>query len=86
LRERQRGDHIAALFLFLLRHCERSEAIHGTPDRGSMDCFVAEHVIGPRIRADPLAPRNDGLGGPPPSRHHSAARKPHSNLPPSCRV
>jgi hypothetical protein len=26
---------------------------------GAMDCFVAEPVIGPRIRADPLAPRND---------------------------
>jgi len=24
-----------------------------------MDCFVAEPVIGPRVRADPLAPRND---------------------------
>jgi len=27
-----------------------------------MDCFVAEPVIGPRVRADPLAPRNDGAG------------------------
>jgi len=24
-----------------------------------LDCFVAEPVIGPRLRADPLAPRND---------------------------
>jgi len=24
-----------------------------------LDCFVAEPVIGPRVRADPLAPRND---------------------------
>jgi len=30
--------------------------------RGSrMDCFVAEPVIGPRVRADPLAPRNDEM-------------------------
>jgi hypothetical protein len=26
-----------------------------------MDCFVAEPVIGPAERPDPLAPRNDGL-------------------------
>jgi hypothetical protein len=25
-----------------------------------MDCFVAEPVIGPAERPDPLAPRNDG--------------------------
>jgi hypothetical protein len=28
-----------------------------------MDCFVAEPVVGPRVRADPLAPRNDEYGG-----------------------
>jgi hypothetical protein len=27
-----------------------------------MDCFVAEPVIGPAKRPDPLAPRNDGVG------------------------
>jgi hypothetical protein len=26
-----------------------------------LDCFVAQPVIGRRIRADPLAPRNDGV-------------------------
>ena len=38
------------------RHCERSEAIHRRP---KMDCFVAEFIIGPAKRPDPLAPRND---------------------------
>jgi len=28
--------------------------------KGRMDCFVAEPVIGPAERPDPLAPRNDG--------------------------
>jgi hypothetical protein len=32
------------------------------PQKERMDCFVAEPVIGRRIRADPLAPRNDGVG------------------------
>jgi hypothetical protein len=40
------------------RHCERSEAIHGS-DRKVMDCFVAEFIIGPAEGPDPLAPRND---------------------------
>ena len=43
-----------------VRHCERSEAIQ-LPLRGKLDCFVAEPVIGPAKRPDPLAPRNDEL-------------------------
>jgi hypothetical protein len=42
------------------RHCERSEAIQEWFRGGGLDCCVAEPVIGPRVRADPLAPRNDG--------------------------
>jgi hypothetical protein len=30
-------------------------------NKGKLDCFVAEPVIGPAERPDPLAPRNDGL-------------------------
>jgi hypothetical protein len=55
-----------------VRHCERSdvsaealakaEAIHSATGC-DMDCFVAEPVIGPRVRADPLAPRNDDAVG-----------------------
>ena len=30
-----------------LRHCERSEAIHGAAKEESMDCLVAEFIIGP---------------------------------------
>jgi hypothetical protein len=36
------------------------EAIHSF-FAGHMDCFVAEPVIGPAERPDPLAPRNDGV-------------------------
>ena len=37
---------------------QKSLKIHSAARRGA-DCFVAEPVIGPRIRADPLAPRDD---------------------------
>jgi hypothetical protein len=35
-----------------------SKAKQSTLEVG-LGCFVAEPVIGPRVRADPLAPRND---------------------------
>src|SRR5262249_35319712 len=46
-----------ARFRLRFRHCERGEAIQRKAK--NLDCFVAEPVIGPRIRADPVAPRND---------------------------
>ena len=45
------------------RHCERSEAIQ--LGHAKLACFVAEPVIGPAKRPDPLAPRNDGYLGRP---------------------
>ena len=43
-----------------------------------MDCFVAEPVIGPRVRADPLAPRNDE--SPHASSDISPSGSPNSNV------
>ena len=59
------GRDDASLGHFVPRECEgvstviASEAKQSRVSRGDMDCFVAEPVIGPRVRADPLAPRND---------------------------
>ena len=44
----------------VIARSESDEAIH-VPASGDMDCF-AEPVIGPRIRADPLARNDDGVG------------------------
>jgi hypothetical protein len=56
VRTKPRTGRVAGM---LRRVVIASEAKQSRASRAPLDCFVVEPVIGPRVRADPLAPRND---------------------------